>query len=180
MGNHALSKLKIFSGYYYKREIVFRCTVAGKLQATLALIPDNGSLPSEGIFPEVDSLRQYGEIAELGNLARDPSLGQGKISFEPIMTLALRWAVHTGVKTCFLSAIPSHGAFYRRSGFQYLAGGESRPHPKVNNIEGVGMTICLSEVEANTYTGGNLCKYQTLAECTKTPLEAVKPVVIPW
>ena len=180
MGNHVISRLKIFFCYYWRREAVFRCTVAGKLQATLALIPDNGSLPSEGIFPEVDALRQYGEIAELGNLARDPSLGQGKISFEPIMTLALRWAVHTGVKTCFLSAIPSHGAFYRRSGFQYLADGESRPHPKVNNIEGVGMTISLSEVEANAYTGKNLCKYQTLAGCTKTPFEAVKPVAIPW
>lgn len=180
MGNHTSSRLKIFFCYYLRRQIVFRCTVEGELQATLALIPDNGLLPSEGIFPEVGALRQYGKIAELGNLARNPSLGQGRISFEPIMTLALRWAMHIGVKTCFLSAIPSHGAFYQRSGFKHLANGESRPHPKVNNIMGVGMVIDLMTAECNSYTGGNLRKYIVLTLCTKTPFEVISPVAIPW
>jgi hypothetical protein len=135
------------------------------------LIPDNRSLPSEGIFPEVDALRKLGKIAELGNLARNPGLGSGRMTFEPIMTLALRWAMHIGVSQCFLSAIPSHGAFYERTGFQYLANGESRPHPKVNNILGVGMTIDLDLAKDNTYTGGNLRKYKVLGNCTKSGAE---------
>ena len=117
-------------------------------------------------------------MSEIGNLARNPDFSQGKKVIEPIMTLVLEWAMRTDTKICFLSSIPSHGEFYRRCGFKYLAKGEVRPHPKVNNILGVGMTINLSHVEAK-YTQNNLHKYDRLARDLRNRLSSIPLVFVP-
>lgn len=176
MANTTWSRLLVFIIYWYRRQVVFAAKTRTSVQATISVIPDRGLLPSETVFPEISEFRSKGKIAELGNLARNPDYANGKLAFEPIMTLALIWTVRAGVKTSFLSAIPSHGKFYQSSGFTPIANGEKRRHPKVK-VDGVGMVLDMLHVEKSPYTRRNLRKYAFLRNCVNR-LEAIGPLAI--
>lgn len=174
-----ISQLKIIFQYLHRRQVIFVSKVGGTILSTISLIPDTGVLPSEQVFPEVGDLRSKGKILEIGNLARNPQFDYGRMSFEPIMATAILWAQEAGYKTSFLSAIPSHGAYYLRSGFEHLAQGEARPHPKVNFIKGVGMILNMSQIHRHSYVSRNLVKYAFVKDCMLNRLKSLGPIAIP-
>jgi len=157
------NRIMIFFRFQSHELKVYAAKEGNKVVATLSVLHDSESLSVVELFPEICHYRKIGQISEIGYLATDSSYKGKKaleLVLEPLMTVAIVHAITDGIRHIAITVNPRHRLHYeKKAGFQILANGDVRKHPKVKKAPAVGLVLDLDESNCPDYVRHHVCQH---------------------